>query len=131
MVVQVYYRNLKIACDKPCLVYLDSIIQRLDSFSELKMSQLSHEDRLLIIQHYYSSGQSETKTVKEFVTQKKLKNHRDAPDRKTIREFVHKFETTFSLLDTPRSGRPSVSDKKSEEVMQSLLQHAGKSAAVV
>ena len=69
--------------------------------------------------------------MKEFFEEKKLKNHRDAPDRKAIGELVHKFETTFSLLDAPRSGSPSVSDKKSEEVMQSLLQHAGKSAAVV
>lgn len=90
------------------------------------MSRLPLEDRLLIIQLYYGNGRSETETVKEFVKEKGMKNHRDSPDRKTIRDLVHKFETTFSLFDAHRSGRPSTSDEKKEEVSQSVLEHEGK-----
>jgi transposase len=71
-----------------------------------------------LVRCYYASNNSATAALRRYKTEKQL--HHDPCDVHTIKKLVDKFETTFSLVDAPRSGRPSLMESRENVVLQAL-----------
>ena len=75
--------------------------------------------RLEIVQLYYANNNSPSATLRAYKTKFQLRN--DPFTQMAIIKLIQKFESTFSLHDAPRSGRPSViNDDNIEQVRSSL-----------
>lgn len=88
-------------------------------------SKLEMTDRLLLVQLYYQSNRSPTVTIRKFSTMRKIKSKRDAPTVTAVQNLIAKFESTYSLFDSRRSGRPSISGEYVDEVAGLLEQAHG------
>lgn len=90
------------------------------------MSRLTVADRVLIVQLYYSNGESPTATISKFIATKKTHNDRDAPTHQTIRNIIERFCSTGSVADLPRSGRPGVSSETISTIKSAVEEHHGR-----
>jgi transposase len=85
---------------------------------QLTCSAMDLEMRRDLIRCYYASNNSAAAALRHYKMEKQL--HHDPCDVSAIRKLVKKFETTFSLLDAPRSGRPSLMESRQDVVLQAL-----------
>ena len=76
---------------------------------------LSLQTRIEIVQLYYINGQSRIQAMRKFNSAHGFKN--DQFTLSAITKLVTKFETTGSVLDQAKCGRPSVSDEKWRQSM--------------
>lgn len=90
------------------------------------MSNLSTADRVLLIELYFSHGQSVEETRRKFAAARKLKRRTDAPSRPTILALVHKFRSTGSVADLPRTGRQRVSPERIAQVSSAVATSSGR-----
>lgn len=74
------------------------------------MSSVSVNDRISIIKCYYTSGSSARAALRKFKTERHL--IKDPFTTQYIQQLVTKFETTGSVIDKPKSGRPSLQDDR-------------------
>ena len=82
-------------------------------FSKLKI-QLAVETLIEIIELFYENQRSAAQTVRAYKTMHQLRH--DPFSASTVVRLIQKFRKTGSVLDAPRSGRPSVSDDVIEMV---------------
>jgi hypothetical protein len=68
------------------------------------LSEMELEMRRDLLRCFYASHNSATAALRLYKTEKGLS--KDPCDATAITKLVKKFETTFTLLDAPRSGRP-------------------------
>ena len=71
-----------------------------------------------IIELFYSSGQSYTQTIRTYCT--KHKCHVAPFSCSTVKRLVDKFKRTGSVVDAPRSGRPSLQEEKKDVIAQAM-----------
>ena len=90
----------------------------------MSSAKLTVEDRVLLVKLYYSNGFSPKETIRKFKTTKNMK--KDPFSLSTITKLVQKFNITGSVMDLPRSGRPSFDDEKVEEVQDVLNESKAK-----
>ena len=76
------------------------------------------EMRRDLIRCYYASNNSPIAALRLYKREKGL--YHDPCDVTALKKLVDKFEKTFSLLDAPRSGRPSLLESRSDVVMQAV-----------
>ena len=81
---------------------------------------ISFEDRISIIKCYYANGESPTAALRKFKSDHGL--IKDPFTTHSITRLVDKFETTGSILDQEKSGRPSLQGKRCAAV-ENALQH--------
>ena len=74
--------------------------------------------RLDLVRLYYANNCSATDALRKFKTQKGLKNN--PCNVSAITKLITKFETTFSLHDMPKSGRPSLNDEREDLVSEAV-----------
>jgi hypothetical protein len=79
---------------------------------------LDLDTRLELIKLYYANNECATSTLRAYKTRHEL--HNDPFPLSTITRLVHKFETTKSLHDAPKSGRNSLFEEREEVIMESL-----------
>ena len=72
------------------------------------------QTRIEIVQCYYACGRCPTAALRQFKLQRDLV--KDPFSLSGITRLIAKFEETGSVLDKPRSGRPSVDDDTVQEV---------------
>ena len=82
------------------------------------MSHIDLLDRIDIIKCYYLSGESATSAMRMFKQKRQL--IRDPFSLASVSNLVKKFETTGSVQDRPKSGRPSLQEQRSESVLNAL-----------
>lgn len=74
------------------------------------MVRRDNADKVQMIYCYGKANQNLHEAVRLF-----NENHPERPlDRRYLRDLVTKFETTFSLTDAPRSGRPKALDEQQQ-----------------
>lgn len=83
------------------------------------------QERIEIVQDYYSCGRSPTAALRQFKRRRGL--IKDPFDLKTITRLIAKFEETGSVADKPRSGRPPVDDDTVLEVSEAVAQSSASS----
>ena len=71
-----------------------------------------------IIELFYSSGQSYTQTIRTYCT--KHKCHVTPFSCSTVKRLVDKFKRTGSVVDAPRSGRPSLQEERKDVIVQAM-----------
>ena len=86
----------------------------------LIMNAISFDDRILIMKCYYASGESATAALWRFKQQRHL--IKDPFTTHSIKRLIKKLETTGSLLDQKKPGRPSLQDERRAAVKDSLQQ---------
>ena len=75
--------------------------------------------RVALVRCYYSSNNSATDAIRKFNTEKG--NARRPPcTLRALRCLIQKFEDTGSVLDKPRSGRPSAEDDRPAAVEEAV-----------
>ena len=84
------------------------------------------EDRLLLVQLYYQNNRCPSETIRKFSTLRGIKSKSDAPTVTAVQNLVTKFESTYSLFDAPRSGRPSISSDYVDQVSDLLEENHGR-----
>jgi Helix-turn-helix domain (DUF4817) len=89
-------------------------------------SRLEMPDRLLLVQLYYQNNRCPSETIRKFSTLRGIKSKTDAPTVTAVQNLITKFESTYSLFDAPRSGRPSISGDSVDEVSGLLEQAHGR-----
>lgn len=72
------------------------------------------------------NGCSTVETIRKFSTSKNLKRKEDAPSANAVNALVQRFSDTGSLADLPRTGRPSTSKKKIDEIKVLVTKKGGK-----
>lgn len=82
------------------------------------MNVISVEDRIFIIKCYYVSAESPTAALRTFKKERGLV--KDPFTTQSIKRLVDKFETTGSVLDQKKSGRPSLQDERCAAVEDAL-----------
>ena len=82
------------------------------------MNSISIEDRISIIKCYYSSGKSATAALRKFKQSRGL--IKDPFTTQGIQKLVDKFESTGSVHNQQKSGRPSLEEDRSAVVENSL-----------
>ena len=70
--------------------------------------QLAVETRVAIIELFYENRRSAAQTVRAYKTLHQLRH--DPFSTSTVARLVEKFKKTGSVLDAPKSGRPSISE---------------------
>jgi len=78
------------------------------------------QEKIDIVRCYFSCQESATAAIRKFKTEKGL--HRDPFDSRTVKRIVDRFLETGSVADRKRSGRPSMSEARNEEVGGALEQ---------
>ena len=78
------------------------------------------QEKIDIVRCYFSSQENVRAAIRKFKTEKGL--HRDPFDSRTVRRIVDRFLETGSVADRARSGRPSLSEARKEEVGQAVEQ---------
>lgn len=76
------------------------------------------QTRLEIVQLFYANNRSPTATLRAYNNNHKITRSEFAIS--SITRLISKFETTFSLHDAEKSGRPSLREERSEVVLESL-----------
>lgn len=71
-----------------------------------------------LLRCYYASKNSPTGAIRLYKKQKDIKKNPCKPQ--AITKLVKKFEETYSLLDAPRSGRPSLQENRTEAILDAL-----------
>lgn len=71
-----------------------------------------------LLRCYYASNNSPTAAIRLYKKEKGLA--KDPCEPHAVSKLVRKFEETYSLLDAPRSGRPSLVDSRKEAVLEAL-----------
>lgn len=94
------------------------------------MSRLSLEDRILLVELYFTCGKSVTEAIRKFSTAKNIKRASEAPSRSTVTDLVAKFHSTGSVADMERPGRPSLQEMRSTAVQQVVDEHNGQVSSV-
>ena len=89
-------------------------------------SRLEMPDRLLLVQLYYQNNRCPSETIRKFSTLRGIKSKSDAPTVTAVQNLVTKFESTYSLFDAPRSGRPSISSDYVDQVSDLLEENHGR-----
>ena len=78
------------------------------------MSSLDIKTRIEIVELFHQNNGSAAQTLRRFKTKHQM--NKDPFTLSTITRLVKKFHETGSVLDLPKSGRPSVSEEVVEEV---------------
>ena len=68
--------------------------------------------RLDLVRHYYTNNNSAIVALRKYKHENGLRN--DLCDVSAVRKLIMKFETTFSLHDKPKTGRPSLQEDREE-----------------
>lgn len=86
------------------------------------MSAISSEQRVFMIQTYYSVKKSLSSTQRKFCTKYSIKKKKNAPSLQFIRSMIHKFEKSGCILNGHRKGRgrSSVIRKKLDESLNQM-----------
>ena len=74
--------------------------------------------RLDLVRLYYANNCSATEALRKFKTQNGLKNN--PCDVSAITKLIKKFETTFTLHDLPKSGRPSLNEERKNLISEAI-----------
>jgi hypothetical protein len=82
--------------------------------------------RLEIVKLFYASGESPVETLRAYKARHSL--HKDPFPLSTITRLVKKFETTYSLHDQQKAGRPSNVEDNCQVVEQALMEKQSSSS---
>ena len=87
--------------------------------------KLNRNQRIAVVRHYYRCGSNVAEASRRFSEE----FHIHVVQGRNIKSLVNKFETTGSVNDAPRSGRPTTatSDEKGEQLEASLINSSRKS----
>ena len=87
--------------------------------------KLNRNQRIAAVRHYYRCGSNAAEASRRLSEE----FHIHVVQGRNIKSLVNKFETTGSVNDAPRSGRPTTvtSDEKGEQLEASLINSSQKS----
>lgn len=90
------------------------------------MTILSIEERAFLVEYVFHEGDKFTKKVKQ-IFRMRFPNSR-CPNHDTVRDLFNKFLGTGSVLNAPRSGRPTIlTTEKLHEISAIMLRSPTKS----
>lgn len=80
-------------------------------------------DRVTLVRLFYEHHGSISSTLRAFAHERGIKRTTDLPQENTIRALIARFESTGSVHDLPRTGRPKNLDGRLAVAEQVLVSH--------
>jgi hypothetical protein len=86
---------------------------------------LSHQERISLIECFYSSGRNFANAIQAYQKQFGIKTSSRPCSIRALRRLVEKFEKLGTVSDAPRTGRPSVSSKRVSRIKRTVTEISG------